>query len=292
MEFSEYQEKAKETDQDPATGENHLVIPLLGLAGESADLLTEYKKRLRDKDAHKLFFPQIGEELGDILWYLSTIATKLGLDLDEIAGKNLEKTRDRWLLQRPNGDTRSYFDATFPPQEQLPRQFEATFSQVGEAGGQSVTVSVSGDQLGATIRDNSYEDDGYRFHDVFHLSYLAHLGWSPVIRSLMKRKRKSDARIDEVEDGGRAIVIDEAIAAYVHMYAKDHGHFEGTDKIDFSILKTIKSFVGGLEVRQCTYAQWERAILDGYRVWRELIANGGGRVAVDVTAGTIEYLGA
>lgn len=42
----------------------------------------------------------------------------------------------------------------------------------------------------------------------------------------MKRKRHSCEKINEIEDGGRAIVIDEAISALVFEYAKMHNYFE------------------------------------------------------------------
>ena len=50
---------------------------------------------------------------------------------------------------------------------------------------------MSGEKIGDELTDNAYKDDGYRFHDVFHSAYVAILGWSPVIRKLLKRKRKS-----------------------------------------------------------------------------------------------------
>jgi len=43
---------------------------LLGLAGEAGTLLSEYKKHLRDGDAHQLHKERVAEELGDLLWYL------------------------------------------------------------------------------------------------------------------------------------------------------------------------------------------------------------------------------
>ncbi len=75
--------------------------------------------------------------------------------------------------------------------------------------------------------DNAHEADGYRFHDVFHLAFMATFGWSPVIRALLKRKRKSNPAIDNVEDGARAIIIEEAISAMVYEHAKDHNFYEG-----------------------------------------------------------------
>ena len=55
--------------------------------------------------------------------------------------------------------------------------------------------------IGDTLTDNVRDPDHYRFHDVFHLAYAAILHWSPVVRALIKQKRKSVQYIDENEDG-------------------------------------------------------------------------------------------
>lgn len=44
---------------------------MLGLAGETGELLNEYKKHLRDGEAHVLFKDRVAEELGDLLWYIA-----------------------------------------------------------------------------------------------------------------------------------------------------------------------------------------------------------------------------
>ena len=54
MHFTEYQSAAERTDQAPWSSKEDikpLMIPLLGLAGETGTLLTEYKKYLRDGNA-------------------------------------------------------------------------------------------------------------------------------------------------------------------------------------------------------------------------------------------------
>ena len=52
MEFSEYQKLASETDQYPNTDQQEAIqIPLLGLVGEVGSLITNFKKRLRDKES-------------------------------------------------------------------------------------------------------------------------------------------------------------------------------------------------------------------------------------------------
>jgi len=67
MNFREYQEQAQKTDQVPSKSGNGIIIPLRELVGEAGELLSEYKKYLRDGEAHKLFPECVAEELGDIL---------------------------------------------------------------------------------------------------------------------------------------------------------------------------------------------------------------------------------
>ena len=104
MELGEYQREAQKTDQFK---KQDRVVPLLGMGGEVGSLLAEYKKWMRDGEAHVLFPEQVAEELGDILWYLANTATKFDLDLDAIAAQNLAKTRDRWPPDGPGPSTAS-----------------------------------------------------------------------------------------------------------------------------------------------------------------------------------------
>jgi len=294
MNISDYQEQARATDRVPSGDANALIVPLLGMAGEVGSLLEEYKKHLRDGDAHLLFSAQLSEELGDILWYLANTATKFDLDLADIASANLAKTRDRWP---PPGHGERYrlFDEDLPTDEQLPRSFRADIIDSRDEGGKGrIALTIDGEPAGDPLQDNAHEDDGYRFHDVFHLAHAAKLGWSPVLRGKLltpTRKRKSVQAIDEVEDGGRAIVIDEAIVAYVWEYAKRHRFLEGVTTVDYPVLKTIRQLTSGLEVAARTAHDWEEAILAGYRVFREIRARGGGALAVDLQARSIELVG-
>src|SRR3954470_20896764 len=104
MELNEYQRLANTTDQRPrpegegqdAQVEAALVFPLMGLASEVGSLLTQYKKRIRDGDAHELFGERVAEELGDIMWYVANLASKIGLDLEGVAALNLKRVTERW----------------------------------------------------------------------------------------------------------------------------------------------------------------------------------------------------
>jgi NTP pyrophosphatase (non-canonical NTP hydrolase) len=293
MKFHDYQLEASKTDQVPGTDEKSIVVPLLGLAGEAGSLLTEFKKRFRDGCAYRIFDERLAEELGDILWYLANIATKTGLSLEDIALKNLTKTRDRWQsiqekLDAPHLDF-GLLDEQFPPHEQLPRQFRVSFDEVKQGNSVRVLLTMNDIQIGDRLTDNTYKEDGYRFHDVFHLAYAAILGWSPTIRSFMRLKRKSIQAIDEVEDGGRAIAIEEAISALVFDYAKGYSFFESVNSLDHELLRTIKNLTSHLEVKRRSTGEWAYAILEGFRVWRQLRKTGRGTVVGDLRSRTIQF---
>jgi NTP pyrophosphatase (non-canonical NTP hydrolase) len=290
MDFSSYQAMAIDTDQVPFGSDNAIIVPLLGLAGEAGELLSEYKKHLRDGAAHQLFTERVAEELGDLLWYISNAASKFGLDLEYVAQKNLTKCRNRWVKLKSHPDG-YMFDDSFPEHERLPRQFEVEIINVVEDGRFKMRTLLNGQQIGDDLTDNAWVGDGYRFHDVFHLAYAAILGWSPITRKHLQRKRKSNSRIDEIEDGGRAIVTEECISVLVFEYAKGHNFLADISSLDFDLLKTIKSMTANLEVSQCSLGDWEKAILAGYEAWREVNRNQGGKVLVDLDARSVTYVG-
>ncbi len=109
------------------------------------------------------------------------------------------------------------------------------------------------------------------------------------MRSLIKHKRKSDHKFDETQDGGRARVVEEGLAAWIFSIAKESNFFDGHDKLTFDMLKTVKEFATGFEVEQCPLYQWEQAILRGYEVFRQVKANRGGIVIGNRDSRTIDY---
>ena len=292
MELNEYQLLANSTDQQPGTetlgaDTQSIMVPILGLAGEVGELLGEHKKWLRDGESYKLFPERVKEELGDLLWYLSNVATKHGMTLEDVASYNLAKTQSRWLADTNNEGPKKLFDEGFPDAECLPRRMDVSIysEETGETA-----MYINGKRCGDPLRDNRYDDDGYRFHDVFHLSYASVLGWSPTLRALLRRKRKSDPKIDEVEDGGRAIVIEEGISAMVFSYAERRNFLEGANSVNFDLLRTIKDMTSHLEVMSRTEGDWERAIMTGFQVWRQVRARGKGHLRADLQKGTIELV--
>ena len=215
-----------------------------------------------------------------------------------MAKENLEKIRSRWRVKNPaaqaelfDSNATNYFDDNFPETQQIPKEFEIEFRETMEGDSIRVTVSRNGQQIGDSLTDNAHEDDGYRFHDLFHLSYAAVLGWSPVTRKLLGVKRKSSAAFDEVEDGARAGIIEELISQLVYTYARDHNFLDGVKSLDYHLLKTIQSLVADREVSIRSLSEWETAIFSGYEAWRKLRENRGGKVKVNLEKREIEFEG-
>lgn len=297
MDLGEYQRESQKTDRVKTgaggSADQSVIVPLLGLAGETGELLSEYKKFLRDGNAHMLFKERVAEELGDILWYVTNVATKFGLDLDAIAAHNLKKTRDRWELAsaEPSLFPSAYvFDEGFPAEQRFPRRMEVELKIVKEDGKDVIILLVNGEQKGDVLTDNAYTPDGYGFHDIIHFANAAVLGWSPVLRKLLNCKRRKDPKTDEVEDGGRAAAIEEGIAAVVFNYAQHHQFLEGISVLDYNLVRGIKGAAGHLEVRKCSLVDWQSAILQGYAVWRPIAKARGGRFVADLDARTVTLL--
>jgi NTP pyrophosphatase (non-canonical NTP hydrolase) len=105
MDFKEYQEKSRKTALYP-NKDNNFVYPTLGLAGEAGEVSEKIKKVIRDKggviddETREL----IKKELGDVLWYVSQLATELELSLDDVAEHNIEKLYSRMERNVLHGD--------------------------------------------------------------------------------------------------------------------------------------------------------------------------------------------
>ena len=278
MDMSDYQVRAHLT----ATTDD-LDVYILGLIGEAGSVASSVKKYKRDAPSAAQVKRDISEEIGDVIWYAAEIASRCDIDLKDVAAQNLKKTE--YLFKGKDAD----FDEGFPEGERFPRILEVQF---GVEGGPNV-IRIDGKAVGDPLMDNSYDDDGYRYHDVFHLSYMTVLGWSPVLRKLMKRKRKSSPQVDEVEDGARALVLEEGISILVFSQSQppEHGPtlFSERGNVPFWILENIKKMTINLEVGARSVGQWRRAIGEGFKVFDQLRANAGGIVTCNLETKTLTY---
>src|SRR6185312_11691602 len=294
MTLEEYQKRAAKTVQTyNSKDQENYFLGYLGLAGEAGSVLTLLKKKVRDGEGFGQFKEKLKEELGDVLWYISSIASHNNVSLEEIAEMNLFKTVDRFeainLISIPR------LDENYP--EKFPDSFIVTFIEE-EGLNDLLEVKMlleqeSGDpiELGDPLTDNSRIPNNYRYHDVFHLGHIAFLGWSPVLRHLMKLKRKSDSITLDAEDRGRPQVAEEAVTLIIYNYARGNKMLKSSDRIDTELLNMIKQLVVNLEVAKVSSYQWEFTIIESYKVFNKVVENKGGRVLVSPASRNLEYLG-
>ena len=292
MDFNSYQEQAAKTIQkNPTDARITEIVPFLGIIGEIGSVVTQLKIKFRDGKSYVAYKSKLAEELGDVLWYISAIATQNDLKLEEIATENLHKIHDRFLADDSSGY--KDFDAKYPINERFPEEFEIEFHSYEENGKKKLKIIDKRDNtpIGDPLTDNTYEDDGYRFHDIFHYGYLAILGWSPVLRKLLSLKRKSQPDVDENEDGARSQIIEELVSLFIYHHALDHDLLKYSSSVDSGIIKKVQNLVMKTEVRDCSGKQWEKAILNSYDIFNKLRANDGGRVLVSKKNRSLIYLG-
>ena len=94
--FETYQALCSFTAIYPDLGNNPF-YPTLGLAGEVGEIANDVKTIMRDNngiitDEKK---EELKGEISDVMWYISTLATELGLDIKMIAQYNIEKLFSR-----------------------------------------------------------------------------------------------------------------------------------------------------------------------------------------------------
>lgn len=107
MGFDEYQEKIVKYDtfSKCSMSEVGFIEKVLGLTGEAGEVTDKIKKILRDKKGvlSNEDRAAIEKELGDVLWYLASIARYIDLPLSEVASLNIEKLEDRYQRDMIHG---------------------------------------------------------------------------------------------------------------------------------------------------------------------------------------------
>ncbi|MCX8253702.1 Pyrophosphatase [Beijerinckiaceae bacterium RH AL1] len=249
---------------------------LLQLAGEVGAVLADHHAgKLDDNQA------AFADHLVTVLRCLIKAANEAGVTLEAAAIKNITKIFDRWPKERIYPP---FFDTTSDLDEQLPRSLVIDIFEKKVRDKAFVLQRCGGIFVGDRLTDNAVEPDDYRFHDVFHFAYVAVLGWSPVIRALLKLKRKGEPAVDEAQDGARATLIEEGVTTWIFGQAQRLNFFAGLKPGDLPLdmLNHVRDFVAGYEAAECPLWVWEEAILQGYAAFRFLQKHRRGRITVDL----------
>jgi NTP pyrophosphatase (non-canonical NTP hydrolase) len=96
MNFDEYQALAERTARRGAndTDLTRFANFGMGIAGEAGEVVDHLKKVVFH--GHELDKDKLEEELGDLMWYVATLANTAGLSLEQIAANNVDKLRRRY----------------------------------------------------------------------------------------------------------------------------------------------------------------------------------------------------
>ncbi len=176
-------------------------------------------------------------------------------------------------------------DAAFPAEERLPRSGRLRFVAGTDANGMVTnTTLLDGRQIGGVLTDACSQADGYRFHDCLHLAFALILGWSPVTRALLRAKRRSSPVVDATEDGGRAIAVEEGVAALVFAHQAAESLFlsggslwsaDAFTHLNPIVVETAVIMTSPFEVANRTPQQWAAAIVTGLRAMAAAATAGG-----------------
>ena len=103
MTLDEYQKRALSTNINPGT--DIFFDRMFGLVGEAGEMADKVKKWIRDDGADwdKLDKDLMASELGDVFWYVATLAETLGFSLEEVGQQNLKKLQGRRVRNKLAG---------------------------------------------------------------------------------------------------------------------------------------------------------------------------------------------
>ena len=89
MDILDYQEKAKRTVNTNLQFDEQVANLCMGLCGESGEVVDYLKKCIYH--GHLVEREKLIEELGDVMWYLTNLATIFEIPMTEILYENIKK---------------------------------------------------------------------------------------------------------------------------------------------------------------------------------------------------------
>jgi NTP pyrophosphatase (non-canonical NTP hydrolase) len=89
-----YQTEARRTINRALSDDQRLLDAAAGLAEEAGEVLSHVRKHvMRGRELDR---EAVALELGDALWCLAVVADTLGISLQDVARRNVEKLRSRY----------------------------------------------------------------------------------------------------------------------------------------------------------------------------------------------------
>jgi len=109
MDFNDYQRECRKTDVGTAAQdclEPGWLYYVLGVAGESGEMMEKIKKLFRDKNGviDDEFRDAIVKEMGDVQWYMARLADWFDIDFEVIFRTNIKKLQSRQKRNKLHGD--------------------------------------------------------------------------------------------------------------------------------------------------------------------------------------------
>ncbi len=89
MNFSEFQSEAVRT-----SSKSPMEIIALGITGEAGEVADLVKKFVGH--GHPFDLAKMESELGDVLWYIAAMCDNIGINLENVAIKNIQKLKKRY----------------------------------------------------------------------------------------------------------------------------------------------------------------------------------------------------
>jgi len=109
MDFNEYQRECRKTDVGTAAQdclEPGWLYYVLGIAGESGELIEKIKKLFRDKNGviDFEFKEAVIKEMGDVQWYMARLCDWFEIDFESVFVTNVKKLQSRKKRNKLHGE--------------------------------------------------------------------------------------------------------------------------------------------------------------------------------------------
>lgn len=154
MNANDYQREAARTlidgpDFTLANDELMIIWNVIGLAGEAGEIADLVKKGIFHQ--HGLVTAKVQEELGDLMWYVAALCTKLGISLDDVLSQNIAKLQKRYPDGYSSAASKARVD-TKPQNSHYAIIGGYTGLQIGCCWGEQAKIDVLKEEPKATFK--------------------------------------------------------------------------------------------------------------------------------------------